>query len=352
MWGTWNGITPRDGEQIRRVGAILRFLGARGYLQSPGWVPHSPTAAPGSLFASMWPVAARASPTLDSVAWTVVNRDPDQPHAGPAINVSAAIAGAGQWHYFDLWSGEEIATPLHNNQVALSLEAAGYGAVLATSNTTDTDPELAAFLAKMKAMQAAGGPIQKLNATWTYELQRRVPIAPAPVPAAPAGMVRVGGGTFRFMVRGIEIEGKGNSIHDNPYGVDFQYEWEAVPNRFHDHTLEMKPFYMDKNLVTQDAFAAYLKATPGAMPADVWHFLGHSTGDVGRGSWDWSAGAGVAPKPYPGNGSLPVTYVGLDEARAYCKAMGKRLPRDEEWQYAGQGNASDAQTRATPVKER
>ena len=45
-----------------------------------------------------------------------------------------------------------------DGQISLSLsrEAAGYGAVLATPNTTDSDPELAAFLAKMKAMQAAG----------------------------------------------------------------------------------------------------------------------------------------------------------------------------------------------------
>jgi len=84
----------------------------------------------------------------------------------------------------------------------------------------------------------------------------------------------------------------------------------------------MKPFYMDKNLVTQAEFAAYLSANPAAMPADTWHYLGRSTGDVGRGSWDWSAGPAVPPTPLPGNESLPVTYVGLDEARAYCKAAG------------------------------
>ena len=96
----------------------------------------------------------------------------------------------------------------------------------------------------------------------------------------------------------------------------------------------MKAFYMDKNLVTQGEFAKYLQAHPSsAMPKDVWHFLGQGTGDIGRGSWDWGAGADVIPKPFPGNDSLPVTYLGLDEARAYCKSLGKRLPHDEEWQY-------------------
>ena len=107
-----------------------------------------------------------------------------------------------------------------------------------------------------------------------------------------------------------------HSLNNNPYGVDFQYEWEPVPNRYHDHTLAMKPFYMDKRLVTQGDFAAYLKANPAAMPVDVWHFLGQGSGDVGRGSWDWSGGTGVAPTPYPGNESLPVTYVTNRSSRA------------------------------------
>ena len=29
VWGTWNGITPRDGEAIRRVGAMSRFFGGK-----------------------------------------------------------------------------------------------------------------------------------------------------------------------------------------------------------------------------------------------------------------------------------------------------------------------------------
>lgn len=347
VWGTWNGITARDGEQIRRVGSILRFLGGRGYLQSQGWVPHSPTAVPGTLFASMWPMVDDKAPVIDSVAWTVVNRDQQNPHSGAAINVTAGPAAGVTWNYYDLWFGEKIAAPT-NGQIPLSMEANGYGAVLATSKTTDTDPELAAFLAKMKAMQAKGGPIQKLNSTWTYELQTRVPIAAAPVAAIPDGMVKVAGGAYRFAVKGIEIEGAGSNIQNNPFGVDFQYEWESVPNRFHDHTLTMKAFYMDKNLVTQGEFAAYLRATPSAMPADVWHYLGQGTGDIGRGSWDWTAGATSIPKPYPGNETLPVTYIGLDEARAYCKAAGKRLPRDEEWQYAGQGTGTTSYTRPTP----
>ena len=332
------GITPRDAEQIRRVGAILRFLGGRGYLQSQEWMPHSPTAAPNTLFASMWPMGGGGSGggggSSSSCAWTAVNRDAKNGHAGAAINLTAGgVGSSSSWNYYDLWHGEKIHLSAGQNQISLSLEAAGYGAVLATPNTTAEDADLAAFLAKMKAMQSSGGEIQKLNNTWKYELQTRVPIVPAPAATMPLGMVKIPGGAYRFVVKGIEIEGSGSNIHNNPFGVDFQYPWESVPNRFHDHNLTMKAFYMDKNLVTQREFSVYLQAHPSAMPKDVWHFLGSGTGDVGRGSWDWSAGSGSVPKPWPGNESLPVTYVGLDEARAYCKSLGKRLPHDEEWQY-------------------
>ena len=231
VWGTWNGITLRDGEQIRRVGAILRFLGGRGYLQSQDWVPHSPTAAPNTLFASTWPLGGGggggSSGGGSSCAWTIVNRDAKNGHTGPAINLTADETASSGWNYYDLWYGEKLKPP--SATIPLSLEAAGFGAVLATSNTTEDDTELAAFLSKMKAMRSSGGEIQTINNTWTYELQQRVPIEAAPVSACPSGMVTIPAcKSYRFVVKGIEIEGSGSNIHNNPFGVDFQYPCEQA----------------------------------------------------------------------------------------------------------------------------
>jgi len=49
-----------------------------------------------------------------------------------------------------------------------------------------------------------------------------------------------------------------------------------------------------------------------------------------------SATGRTARRPQTGE-SKPVTWVALEDARAYAAWAGKRLPREWEWQYAGQG---------------
>ena len=67
---------------------------------------------------------------------------------------------------------------------------------------------------------------------------------------------------------------------------------------------------IDITQVTQGAFAAYLKKDPSKLSADRYHYLKN---------WDWSEKD--SPKPHAGNGSLPVTYVGYAEAKAYCASL-------------------------------
>ena len=52
-------------------------------------------------------------------------------------------------------------------------------------------------------------------------------------------------------------------------------------------------------------------------------------------NWNLSSlSATLSPPPRLRN--KPVTYLGLDEARAYCRHYGKRLPHMWEWQKAAQ----------------
>ena len=79
-------------------------------------------------------------------------------------------------------------------------------------------------------------------------------------------------------------------------------------------------FYIDKYPVTNREFKKFLKAT-NYHPKDDHNFLR-----------DWKGGS------YPdGWDKKPVTWVSLEDARAYATWAGKRLPHEWEWHYAAQG---------------
>jgi formylglycine-generating enzyme required for sulfatase activity len=145
--------------------------------------------------------------------------------------------------------------------------------------------------------------------------QKMVEIAPtAPVADTPDGMVRIPGGSVDFKVHGTEIEG------DSMNGVDVQYPWEDSPRRFHEEAMQIAPYFIDKYPVTNQDFKRFLDAT-GYSPADKLNFLR-----------DWKNGTFPA-----GWEKKPVTWVSLEDARAYAKWAGKRLPHEWEWQLAAQG---------------
>jgi formylglycine-generating enzyme required for sulfatase activity len=127
-------------------------------------------------------------------------------------------------------------------------------------------------------------------------------------------MIKIPGGDYVFKVHGIEIEG------NNDVGVDVQYPWEDMPRRFHEHRMEIKPFYMDKYPVTNAQFRKFLDATQ-YHPTDSLNFLR-----------DWRDGS------YPdGWSDKPVTWVSIEDARAYASWAGKRLPHEWEWQFVAEG---------------
>jgi formylglycine-generating enzyme required for sulfatase activity len=142
-----------------------------------------------------------------------------------------------------------------------------------------------------------------------------VDIAPTmPASSAPEGMVAIPGGDFDFVVTGIEVEGYTWA------SMDFQYPWESIGRRAHRRHMQIKPFYIDRYNVTNAQFKRFIDAT-GYAPRDAHNFLK-----------DWQDGA-----PRQGWENKPVTWVSLEDARAYAAWAGKRLPHEWEWQYAAQG---------------
>jgi gamma-glutamyl hercynylcysteine S-oxide synthase len=298
VWGIWNQITQRDAEALRRVATIERAMA--GFLVSPEWQPYAQTEQNG-IFASRWPQAK-------STLWTMVNRTQFDVE-GRQLRLPAQ---AGM-HYFDLWHGVELSPEAADGSVylAFSIEAHGFGAILATPDAGDA--HLQKLLAEMKPLSAR--PLSSYSADWNFLPQQLVPIAKTnPASGTPDGMVRIPSGEWTFKIDGIELEGF------NDVGVDVQYPWEDSPRRHHLHQLHIDSFWMDRYPVTNAQFKKFLDAAH-YHPKDDLNFLR-----------DWQNGT------YPaGWDNRPVTWVSLEDARAYAAWAGKRLPHEWEWQYAAQG---------------
>ncbi|MFZ4521520.1 MAG: formylglycine-generating enzyme family protein [Bacteroidales bacterium] len=91
---------------------------------------------------------------------------------------------------------------------------------------------------------------------------------------------------------------------------------------FSDTTIvEMPHFLMDKYPVTNLQYKIFADQT-SYIPSDTTNYLRH-----------WFNNA-----PRIGTENLPVVYISPEDASAYASWAGKRLPTEQEWQYAAQGS--------------
>ena len=87
------------------------------------------------------------------------------------------------------------------------------------------------------------------------------------------------------------------------------------------HPVTVAPFAMSSRVVTQGEFAEFARDRGAGIPSH-WRRDGESWEVRRFDRWE------------PLDRELPMMHVTLDEARAYCRWAGRRLPTEAEWEFA------------------
>ena len=293
VFGVWVGWNARDRAILSHMRRLYGEYSA--HFISEDWTPLADHPGHGAeIHASRWETEAGR-------LWTLVNRDGD--HTGPLLLIDPDPRETGLW--VDLVSGQTLAVaPRPDGRLALS----GFLAAGA----------IACIVNRAEAPSASAPDIASASPDFPARATERIPAPFVPHEAVPVGMVPldIAGGelTVTYRLRETGLYG------ETPY-VE---EWKPLPPRLHQIVTMTRPtvahrIAIARNEVTNAEFAAFLKASNYA-PIRPERFLAH-----------WQSGV-----PAPGTEAAPVTHIDLDDARAYARWAGLRLPTEDEWQLAAQ----------------
>ncbi len=294
IFGSWNGWNDRDRSILRSMLPIQRRYAT--HFSHGHWTPLVETSGNG-LFASKWELG-------QATLWTVVNRENK-----PVEGFVQSLSNDGSMRLFDLVRGIEV------DHGHLSIDPRWIGCLLSVPSI-QADADFRKFLGEQAERHSRA----------SHQLRR---IDPMPVRVGferaihkivPAGMrelVQAGSGKTQSRKRPEELVSRFRVRECGEYGYGV-FMYQAFPGlhqeRFCARKARVGRVAVARTEVTNADFHRFLRES--SYRPDATNFLAH-----------WESGS-----PRAGDEDKPVVYVSLDDARAYAKWAGVRLPTEDEWQ--------------------
>ena len=301
VFGSWVAWNHRDRSILRGMHPIQhRFT---RIFNNGSWTPLVPIEQPG-VFANLW--------EGDGLRlWTLVNRN--ETTCNGLLLKAPRMANH---RYFDLLSGVEIKGNAIGESISLSgkIPPRGIGCFL-----SGAEAALGLDFERFLIQQA------RLDSRRCFKTDRpkvemeTIPVTRSPHRRIPLGMVEIPPVTMELNIDMRRRECgyyQSTPPPDEDLGDSFDFRVHTIRRR-----VVLTRFALDETLVTNADYASFLSES-GYQPRHRQNFLKH-----------WQHGRIPASRE-----QHPVVYVDLDDARAYARWAGKRLPTEEEWQFAAQGN--------------
>ncbi len=300
VFGTIVPWNARDRSLLRMMVPVQRRYA--DLFSGEGWIPLIATEKPG-LFASQW--------EHERVRlWTLVNRSNDT-----IDGIMLKVRHDPGSSYYDVIQGIELYPPIRNGLafLASSLLPKGIGGFVAGMSSA-LGHRFVEFLGAQRRRYARHDKSEAISVVTTALRSRKDQSIVNEHP--PSDMTEIAMATFRMRV---EFQTRECGFYGESYDTPLLY-----PNLFKPHVIErlvtVPRYAIDLTPVTNAQYQTFLQDTR-YRPRHMENFLKH-----------WRHGG-----PPDAKVDHPVVYVDIDDARAYATWAGKRLPTEEQWQYAAQG---------------
>jgi hypothetical protein len=301
IFGQWLGWSERDKCIYRSTKTIQKYFA--DLFSGENWTPLAVVSPMSGVFISRWEKEG-------IILWTLINRN--ETDSEGILFRTQFLPG---YKLFNLTEGTEIRYNLKGETaIKGSLKRRGTGCFVAVSPDMIDDSFkelLSGQRENFKSFRSDSSTPVVANRLIYKSTEKKLSSVPQGMTEIPA-IVRSFNMTYNFRECGgyMNIQEHIKQSYKNKLHTLYSFTRDA----------ELKRFAIDITPVTNSMFRVFLEKS-GYRPAINDNFLRH-----------WKNGQ--IPEGYEDH---PVVYVSPDDARAYTLWAGKRLPTEEEWQFAAEG---------------